>query len=65
MKLTLTNDDGVLLEQWYLSEEEIHVRELKDLINRDFPVYLSKEDYIRLALDFGKTAEQHLLGGQP
>jgi len=49
MKLLLTNDEGTVINSWYISDEDKNRyypgKRLEQLIELNLPVYDSKEDY--------------------
>ena len=45
MWLTLTNDQGKILERWYIPDAESNPRKVKDSIEGRLPVYESKVEY--------------------
>lgn len=45
MRLTLTKDDGTVIEMWYLNENEITEKKAKERIELALPAWESKEQY--------------------
>lgn len=48
MRLTLTDDDGVVLETWYVPDEETPRKELERLVDNTLPVYQDREEYLSI-----------------
>ncbi len=45
MRLTLTDDDGTVLGQWYIPDEEYSAKKMASHIDGELPVYTDREQY--------------------
>lgn len=51
MKLILTDDDGVVLESWYLAPEETATKAVAEVIEHTLEVYADRGEYEAILSD--------------
>ena len=51
MKLTLTKDDGTVIDSWYLPDEETTASKVRSHIEGELPVYMDRKEYEELLAD--------------
>lgn len=69
MRLTLCNDDGEVLNTWYVPDEETPAKEIEARISNQLPVYDSQSEWLELKEEFSKpaahSAPEVAVGGAP